>query len=98
MGFLGYISEHCPPGCGNASIKWHLSFNNPASKTVKSPTGPAPIISISVSIISFLFVNHKSKIYSRFNPMIFVNSLMFVIDVTENYTKEYDYFFEPTLF
>ena len=51
IGFLGYNSANCPPGCGKASIIWHLSFNNPASKTAKSPVGPAPIISISVSII-----------------------------------------------
>jgi hypothetical protein len=32
-------------------MRWHLSFNNPASKTVNNPVGPAPIIKISVVII-----------------------------------------------
>jgi len=30
---------------------WHFNFNNPASKTAKSPVGPAPMMSISVVII-----------------------------------------------
>jgi hypothetical protein len=37
---------------GKESIKWHFSFKRPASKTVNKPTGPAPIIRISVLIIT----------------------------------------------
>ena len=55
IGFLGYNSDNCPPGCGKASIIWHFNFNNPASNTVNKPVGPAPIISISVSIIFLRF-------------------------------------------
>ena len=54
MGFFGYISVSCPPVCGRASIKWHFSLSSPASNTVNRPTGPAPIISISVLIIDFI--------------------------------------------
>ena len=51
IGFFGYISEHCPPGAGSESIRWHFNLSKPASKTVNKPTGPAPIIIMSVLII-----------------------------------------------
>jgi hypothetical protein len=67
MGFLGYISESCPPTWGRESTKWHFSFNKPASKTVNSPTGPAPIINKSVSDIRIL--NFEMQIYvNPWNP------------------------------
>ena len=42
MGFFGYISANCPPGCGKESIKWHFIFSSPASKTVNNPVGTSP--------------------------------------------------------
>ena len=44
------IGHKIAVGCGKASIKWHLNFSSPASNTVNNPTGPAPIIIISVCI------------------------------------------------
>ena len=54
-----YISESCPHICGKASIKWQRILSKPASKTENKPTGPAPMIQISVVII-LLFLNVKN--------------------------------------
>ena len=51
IGFLGYNSESCPPGCGKPSMMWHFNFKSPASNTVNNPVGPAPMMRISVSMI-----------------------------------------------
>ena len=65
---------------------WHLSFNNPASKTVNKPVGPAPMISISVSIIIYnsKFLNSKG----HQSVLLFAWQMSFLI----NNNKDYDFF------
>lgn len=54
-GFFRVEFRTLAPGCAKASIKWHLSCNNPASKTANKPVGPAPMINISVLIMECYF-------------------------------------------
>src|SRR5262245_41621577 len=41
---------HWPPACASESMTWALISSSPSSNTWNSPTGPAPMITASVSI------------------------------------------------
>ena len=54
---------------------WHRSFNSPASKTVNKPTGPAPMMIISVSTISVtkIMIQNKMICDKRYGRLFFRN-------------------------
>ena len=56
---------HCPPILSKLSITWALRPKMPSSNTENKPTGPAPTITASVLIKTFLtFTNICTKILS----------------------------------
>ena len=48
---LGALAGRPSAGCRS---RWHLMSRSPSSKTAKRPTGPAPITTTSVSILSVM--------------------------------------------
>src|SRR5882762_10407142 len=66
MGLSGYSSVHWPPGSGSVSIRWALMPSRPSSNTWNRPQGPAPIITVSVLMVTAHLLLNRAAVLRHY--------------------------------